>query len=191
MIKVSSDTWLSWIHKMAWDINRVVLVGRLSNDVELRYTPSGAPVARFGIAVGGRPSKDGQDSVSFFTVVVWNKAAETANQYLSKGKQVAVDGRLEQRTWTAQDGTRRSIVEVIAERVEFLSSGGGQGSSQGGGYNNNNNSAPSSSQQYQAAAAPVRQEPATPKKEEDYYDNTDFNDAPLDKYDPFDEDVPF
>ena len=186
---------MSWIHKMAWDINRVVLVGRLSNDVELRYTPSGAPVARFGIAVGGRPSKDGQDSVSFFTVVVWNKAAETANQYLSKGKQVAVDGRLEQRTWTAQDGTRRSIVEVIAERVEFLSSGGGQGSSQGGGYNNNNNNnnsaAPSSSQQYQAAAAPAKQEPAAPKKEEDYYDNTDFNDAPLDKYDPFDEDVPF
>lgn len=181
---------------MAWDINRVVLVGRLSNDVELRYTPSGAAVARFGIAVGGRPSKDGQDSVSFFTIVVWNKAAETANQYLSKGKQVAIDGRLEQRTWTAQDGTRRSIIEIIADRVEFLSSSsGGQTSSSQGAYNNKAPSgtptAPSSQQYSQATAAPIRQEQASPKKEEDYYDNTDFNDAPLDKYDPFDEDVPF
>ncbi|MGL4677560.1 MAG: single-stranded DNA-binding protein [Brevinema sp.] len=162
---------------MAWDINRVVLVGRLSNDVELRYTPSGAPVARFGIAVGGRPSRDGKDTVSFFTVVVWNKAAETASQYLNKGKQVAVDGRLEQRTWTAQDGTRRSVVEIVAERVEFLSPNSNQQS-----YTNQSSPTPVPTQ------AP-RQEQV--KKEDDYYDNTDFNDAPLDKYDPFDEDVPF
>lgn len=169
---------------MAWDINRVVLVGRLSSDVELRYTPSGAPVARFGIAVGGRPSRDGQDSVSFFTVVIWNKAAETANQYLSKGKQVAVDGRLEQRSWTAQDGARRSTVEIIAERLEFLSPSGGQGSQ--GGQSQGNYSAPAPQQPQQVAA---RTE--APRREDDYYDNTDFNDAPLDKYDPFDEDVPF
>ncbi len=162
---------------MAWDINRVVLVGRLSNDVELRYTPSGVAVARFGIAVGGRPSKDGQDSVSFFTVTIWNKAAETANQYLSKGKQVAVDGRLEQRTWTAQDGTRRSVVEIIAERLEFLSP--------------NTNSSSQNSNNYAAPSAPQQQvsQPEPPKREDDYYDNTDFNDAPLDKYDPFGEDV--
>ena len=167
---------------MAWDINRVVLVGRLSNDVELRYTPSGVAVARFGMAVGGKPSKDGQDSVSFFTVVVWNKAAENANQYLSKGKQVAIDGRLEQRTWTAQDGARRSVVEIIAERVEFLSTGG----------NSNTQGGQGSYQKPQAAAAPTRGDAPVPApKEEDYYDNTDFNDAPLDKYDPFDEDVPF
>lgn len=168
---------------MAWDINRVVLVGRLSNDVELRYTPSGVAVARFGIAVGGRPSKDGKDTVSFFSVTVWNKAAETASQYLSKGKQIAVDGRLEQRTWTAQDGTRRSVVEVIAERVEFLTPSGGQGGGQQSSYQNN----PPSGQQQ--VASPMKQE--SPRKEDDYYDNTDFNDAPLDKYDPFDEDVPF
>lgn len=167
---------------MAWDINRVVLVGRLSNDVELRYTPSGAAVARFGIAVGGRPSRDGQDSVSFFTVIVWNKAAETANQYLSKGKQVAVDGRLEQRTWTAQDGTRRSVVEIIAERLEFLTPSGGQNTQSGS--QNNNYTAPQATQQ------PTTR-PEQPRREDDYYDNTDFNDAPLDKYDPFDEDVPF
>lgn len=160
---------------MAWDINRVVLVGRLSNDVELRYTPSGAAVARFGIAVGGRLSKDGQDTVSFFTIVVWNKTAEIANQYLSKGKQVAIDGRLEQRTWTAQDGTRRSIVEITADRLEFL----------GSNVQNDNHDTPPSQK------APIAPSEPTPKRSDDYYDNTNFNDTPLDNYDPFDEDVPF
>ncbi|MGL4388148.1 MAG: single-stranded DNA-binding protein [Brevinema sp.] len=164
---------------MAWDINRVVLVGRLSNEVELRYTPNGAAVARFGIAVGGRPN-NGQDTVSFFTVVVWNKAAETANQYLKKGSKIAVDGRLEQRSWTAQDGARRSVVEIIADRLEFLSTNpqGTQGSS-------NSN--------YSQQNTPKVTTPAenAPKRDDDYYDNTDFNDAVLDDYQPFDEDVPF
>lgn len=102
---------------MAWDINKVVLVGRLSSDVELKHNQSSdKSVARFSIAVGGMS----KDSVSFFNVVVWGKSAETANQYLSKGKQVAIDGRLEQRTWTTQDGSRRSTVEIIAERLQFL-----------------------------------------------------------------------
>jgi len=164
---------------MAWDINRVILIGRLSNDVELRYTPSGAAVSRFGIAVGGRPSKDGQDSVSFFTVVIWNKGAEIANQYLSKGKQVAIDGRLEQRTWTAQDGSRRSIVEIIADRLEFLSPSSQSNQNNNNNYNNN------------TPKPQVTPNESTPKREDDYYDNTNFNDTPLDKYDPFDEDVPF
>lgn len=163
---------------MAWDINRVILVGRLSNDVELRYTPSGVPVARFGIAVGGRPSKDGQETVSFFTVVLWNKPAETAQQYLSKGKQVAVDGRLEQRTWTTQDGSRRSIVEVVAERVEFLS----QNSQRQGNVPDD-----------RVAQKPVEVSSSSSLSQgnEEYYDNTAFNNTALDKYDPFDEEVPF
>lgn len=161
---------------MAWDINRVVLVGRLSNEVELRYTPSGAPVARFGVAVGGRPA-NGQDTVSFFTVVVWNKQAENANQYLKKGARIAIDGRLEQRSWTAQDGSRRSVVEIVADRLEFLSTTTSSAPNQG--YNN------------QASTQPQQPINNTPKREEDYYDNTDFNDALLDDYQPFDEDVPF
>ncbi|MGL4562304.1 MAG: single-stranded DNA-binding protein [Brevinema sp.] len=164
---------------MAWDINRVVLVGRLSNEVELRYTPSGAAVARFGIAVGGRPM-NGQDSVSFFTVVVWNKAAETANQYLKKGARIALDGRLEQRSWTAQDGSRRSVVEIVADRLEFLSTNTPNGSTQ---------SQHQGSIQQTAPQKPVADN--SPKREDDYYDNTDFNDALLDDYQPFDEDVPF
>ncbi len=169
---------------MAWDINRVVLVGRVSNEVDLRYTPSGAAVARFGVAVGGRPSKDGQDAVSFFTVNVWNKTAETAKQYLVKGSRIAIDGRLEQRSWTAQDGTRRSVVEIVAERFEFLSS-----PTQGGGQQSNY-SAPPQQQQQTFTQQPIQQQ-------EEYYDNTDtnfnegFNDAPLDKYDSFDDEVGF
>ncbi|MGL5721297.1 MAG: single-stranded DNA-binding protein [Brevinema sp.] len=166
---------------MAWDINRVVLVGRLSNDVDLRYAPSGAAVAKFGLAVGGKPAKDGADSVSFFNVVVWNKPAEFCGQYLRKGDRIAIDGRLEQRTWTAQDGARRSVVEIVADRVESLGSPSGRDSQprEGG------NSAP------QRAATP-RQAPPPPKKEDDYYDNTDFKDEPMD-YDPFgdENDVPF
>ncbi len=110
---------------MSWDINRVMLIGRLSNDVDLKYTPSGTAIAKFGLAVGGKPKNDGSDSVSFFNIVVWGKAAENCSSYLSKGKQVAIDGRLDQRSWTAQDGSKRSTVEVIAERVEFLGSSGG------------------------------------------------------------------
>ncbi len=177
---------------MAWDINRVVLVGRLSNDVELRHTNSGVPVARFGIAVGGRPTGNGQDSVSFFTVVVWNKAAETAAQYLNKGKQVAVDGRLEQRSWTAQDGTRRSVVEIVAERVEFLSSGNSQ-NNQGGGYQQRQ---PQQNNQQQQRA------PQNQSRENDYYDNTSydggsFDDGQINSYDDVysdnvsDDDTPF
>ena len=105
---------------MSWDINRVLVIGRLTRDVELKYTPSGVPVANFGIAVGGMPSKDGSENVSFFNIVAWGKIAENISNYLSKGKQVAIDGRLDQRRWKAQDGSNRSVVEIIAERVEFL-----------------------------------------------------------------------
>lgn len=105
---------------MAWDINKVILIGRLANDVELKYTPSGTAVAKFGLAVGGKNKPDGTGTVSFFNVVVWGKGAENCNSFLAKGKQVGIDGRLEQRSWTAQDGGKRSTVEVVADRVEFL-----------------------------------------------------------------------
>lgn len=150
---------------MSWDINRVTLVGRLSSDVELKYTPSGAAVAKFGIAVGGKPKPDGGDSVSFFNVVVWSKAAENCSHYLSKGKQIALDGRLEQRSWTAQDGSKRSTVEIIADRVEFLGSSG-QGGSGGG--------------QAKAPAAAIQESKSAGGSFEDsFYDNTNFDPTPV------------
>ncbi len=148
---------------MSWDINKVIVVGRLSADVELKYTPSGTAVARFGIAVGGKPKTDGSDSVSFFNVVVWGKSAENCSNYLSKGKQVALDGRLEQRSWVTQDGSKRSVVEIIAERVEFLGSPSGP---------------KSPSQPQGGSREPAAKADATPF-EDNFYDNTDFNPAPV------------
>ncbi len=148
---------------MSWDINKVIVVGRLSGDVELKYTPSGTPVARFGIAVGGKPKNDGSDSVSFFNVVVWGKSAENCSNYLSKGKQIALEGRLEQRSWVAQDGAKRSVVEIIADRVEFLGSPSGAKHPPAGGQ----------------AQAPVP-ETGSGKMEDNFYDNTDFNPSPVD-----------
>lgn len=165
---------------MSWDINRVIIVGRLSNDVDLKYTPSGTAVAKFGIAVGGKPKSDGGDSVSFFNVVVWGKTAENCSSFLNKGKQVAIDGRIEQRSWTAQDGSRRSVVEIIADRVEFLGSAGkpannearfqaegGPGSRQTGGSTTPGASA--------GSGVPGKQ-----TYEDNFYDNTNFDPTPID-----------
>lgn len=106
---------------MSWDINRWIGIGRLTKDVELKYTPSNTAVANISIAVAGKP-QEGKDKVSFFNVVLWGKTAENCANYIGKGSKIAVDGHLEQRTWKAQDGTNRSVVEIIAERIEFLDS---------------------------------------------------------------------
>jgi single-strand DNA-binding protein len=102
-------------------MNRVILVGRIASDPELRYTPSGVPVANFRLAVNrDRPSQQGEREADFFTVVAWRQSAEFAANYLSKGRLVAVDGRLQARQWTTQDGQKRSMVEVVADRLEGL-----------------------------------------------------------------------
>ena len=117
---------------MSWDINHVVIIGRLTKDPELTYTQSGAAVCRFSIAVnrssgssrpGGTDGSGQDDGTSFFNVVTWNKTAEICKEYLSKGRQVGIDGRLQQRRWNADDGARRSIVEIVANNVQFFGSG--------------------------------------------------------------------
>jgi single-strand DNA-binding protein len=108
---------------MSWDINHVVVVGRLTRDPELKYTQSGAAVARFSIAVNrssGSRGDDSEETTSFFNVVAWNKTAEICKEYLTKGKQVGVDGRLQQRRWSGNDGVRRSNVEIVANNVQFF-----------------------------------------------------------------------
>jgi single-strand DNA-binding protein len=105
-------------------INRVVLVGRLTRDPELKYTPTGKAVATLGLAVDDpyRKKQDGSGEfeTNFFNVVAWERSAEFAANYLSKGRLVAVDGRLQYRSWTAQDGSKRSVVEVVADRLQGL-----------------------------------------------------------------------
>ncbi|HSW61734.1 MAG TPA: single-stranded DNA-binding protein [Dissulfurispiraceae bacterium] len=105
--------------------NRVILVGNLTKDVELRYAPSGAPVATLPIAVNSRSKSAGgeqKDEVLFIDCVVWGKQAEACGQYLARGRPVLVEGRLRERRWE-QEGQRRSRVEVIANTVRFLGSG--------------------------------------------------------------------
>ncbi len=110
---------------MVWDINHVVLVGRLTKDPELTYTQSGAAVCRFSIAVNrsSGSSAENENAANFFNVVAWNKTAEICNEYLSKGRQVGIDGRLQQRKWEGQDGVKRNTVEIVANNVQFFGPG--------------------------------------------------------------------
>ena len=121
------------------NINRVVLVGNLTKDPELRHTPSGNAVCKLRIAVNTR-QKDQQtgewgDKPNYFDVTVWGNQGESCAQFLAKGRPVAIDGRLDWREWDAQDGTKRQAVEIIADNVQFLGSrdGGGEGAAAGGG----------------------------------------------------------
>ena len=110
------------------DINRVIIVGRLTRDAELKYTSGGAPVAKFGLAVNRRRKVGDQweEEANFFDVVVWGRTAEALNQYLVKGKQIGVEGELRQDRWE-QDGQKRSRVEIVASNIMLLGSRGGEG----------------------------------------------------------------
>jgi len=116
--------------------NKVILVGNLTRDIELRYTPSGTAVAKFGLATNRVYSdpvtKEKKQEVMFIDITVFGRAAETANQYLKKGSQVLIEGRLSLNQWTGQDGQKRSKHEIIAEQVKFL---GGRDTQNSGGYN--------------------------------------------------------
>ena len=110
---------------MPADLNRVTLVGRLTRDPELRHTAGGDPICSIRLAVSSRArSEDGSwgDKSNYFDVTVFGRQADTAVQYLAKGRRIGVDGRLSWREWQAQDGTRRQSVEVIANDLFFLDS---------------------------------------------------------------------
>jgi single-strand DNA-binding protein len=118
---------------MAANINRVVLIGNLTRDPELRHTPSGTAVCSLRLAVNTRrKDQTGQwtEKPNYFDVTVWGQQGENCAQYLAKGRPVGVDGRLEWREWDAPDGQKRQAVEIIADSVQFL---GGRGEGEGGG----------------------------------------------------------
>lgn len=113
-------------------MNKIILIGRLVRDPELRYTPNGAAVCSFTLAVDRLyNSQSNEREADFIDIVVWNKIAENVAKYITKGRQVGVEGRLQIRSYEANDGQRRWRTEVIANNVEFLGSGGNQGSSDG------------------------------------------------------------
>ncbi|MEK7702773.1 MAG: single-stranded DNA-binding protein [Nitrospirota bacterium] len=119
--------------------NKVILVGNLTKNPEVRYTPSGAAVASFGLATN-RKYKQGEEmkeEVCFIDIVVFGKQAETCGQYLTKGQGVIIDGRLAQRRWDTDDGQKRSKHEVVVQSIRFLpkrsgTSEGGAGTSDKG-----------------------------------------------------------
>jgi len=102
--------------------NKIILIGNLTKNPELRYTPNGTPVANFGLAVNRkyRQAEELKEEVCFVDIVVFGKQAEHCGQYLSKGNGVIVDGRLQQRRWETEDGQKRSKHEVVAQTVTFL-----------------------------------------------------------------------
>jgi len=110
---------------MAASMNKVFLMGNLTRDPELRYVPSGSAVVNFSVAVN-RTYKDNagerKEDTSFLRVVVWGKMAEICGEYLTKGRQVLVEGRLKSRTWETPEGQKRNAVDVVATSVQFLGS---------------------------------------------------------------------
>jgi single-strand DNA-binding protein len=121
-------------------MNKVVLIGRLTKEPELKFTPgSGAAVTTLTLAIDKYNTKTGQKEADFVPVVIWGKQAESTANYLSKGSQVAISGRIQTRSYDAKDGTKRYVTEVVADQfggVEFLGSKGGN--SQGNSSDNSN-----------------------------------------------------
>jgi single-strand DNA-binding protein len=118
-------------------LNKVMIIGNLGRDPEMRYTPSGSPVTNFSVAVTRRrnsPDGESTEETEWFNVVCWNKLAEIANQYLSKGRQVYIEGRLRTRSWDDQQtGEKKYRTEVIANEMQMLGQRGDTGGGDFGG----------------------------------------------------------
>jgi single-strand DNA-binding protein len=119
-------------------VNKVILVGNLGRDAELRYTPAGAAVATINMAtteVWNDKSGQRQEKTEWHRVVLWGKSAESLTEYLTKGKQIYVEGRLQTRQWDDKDGNKRYTTEIRGDRIVLLSGGGGRGAAmeRGGG----------------------------------------------------------
>ncbi len=112
---------------MARSLNKVILIGNLTRDPELRYTPQGTAVATFGIATNRQwktESGDTKEEAEFHKIVVWDKLAEIVSQNLQKGRKVYAEGRLQTRNWQAQDGTKHTTTEIVVSDIIFLDSRG-------------------------------------------------------------------
>ena len=122
-------------------VNKVILVGNLGRDSELRYTPGGAAVATLNLAtteVWNDKNQQRQEKTEWHRVVLWGKQAESLQEYLTKGKQIYVEGRLQTRQWDDKDGNKRYTTEIKADRITLLGGGGGRG---GGGLDRASSSA--------------------------------------------------
>ena len=142
---------------MAKSVNKVILVGRLGKDPELKYTGSGTPFCRFSMATddvwNDKNSGERQEKTEWHNIVVWDRLAEICNQYLTKGRQVYIEGSLQTREWDDQEGNKRKTTEIRARDMVMLGSGSSEGSGGGqrraasaeGGSGNSGGGAPSTS----------------------------------------------
>ena len=162
-------------------LNRVILMGRLVSDPELKTTPAGVSVTSFSIAVDRSYVKSGEErKADFFNIVCWRSTAEFVCRYFGKGSLIAVYGQLQSRTYQAKDGTNRSVVEVVADNVSFT---GERRENNSGSYNQ-----PYGGQSYGAAPsykAPSYQQAPAPVESYQSGSNSDFQDMPLDDDLPF------
>ncbi len=142
--------------------NRVVLLGNLTRDPELRYIPSGMAVSDIGLAVNDRVKRDDQwvEEVTFVDITLWGRTAEVANEYLSKGSAVLIEGRLKLDTWE-KDGQKRSKLKVIGERMQMV---GSRGESSGGG--------PNRSQSHETTSHETTSHEQTPHEQTPEYSST-------------------
>ena len=129
-------------------MNKVILVGRLARDPELRTTGGGQSVCRFTVAVDRRFKRDGQPTADFISVVAFGKQAELINQYLGKGRRIALEGRIQTGSYTANDGSKRYTTDVILDNFDFIDSrnDGGYQQSGGGSFQSGKNTAPAGGQ---------------------------------------------
>jgi single-strand DNA-binding protein len=125
---------------MARGLNKVLLIGNLGRDPEMKYTPQGTPITNFTMAVSRRrqtPDGEWKEETEWFRIIAWQKLAEQCNEYLRKGSKVYIEGRLQTREWQGQDGQNRQTVEVVANEMVILDSRqagpGGPGGSSGYG----------------------------------------------------------
>ncbi|MDO3377427.1 single-stranded DNA-binding protein [Geoalkalibacter halelectricus] len=158
-------------------INKVILVGNLGKDPELRYTPSGAPVATFSLATSERyKDRNGeqQEKTEWHNIVAWRQLAEICGKYLHKGKQVYIEGKIQTRKYQDRDGNDRYITEIVADQMQML---GGRGDEGGGaGYARQSSAAPRGDQR-PAAGGGQKREPS----------RDDFEEPPFNP----DDDIPF
>ncbi|HCA04725.1 MAG TPA: single-stranded DNA-binding protein [Ruminococcaceae bacterium] len=165
-------------------LNRVILMGRLVSDPELKTTPSGVNVTTFRIAVDRNYVKSGEErKADFFDIVCWRQTAEFVCRYFGKGSLIAVEGQLQSRTYQAKDGSNRYVVEVVADNVSFTGERRDNSGSQGYGSQNYGANQSYGNQSY--GGNRTYQEPAKQQTSYQSGSNSDFQDM------PFDDDLPF
>ena len=158
-------------------LNRIILIGRLTKDPELRYTNSGVAVAAFTLAVDRmRKNQAGEKETDFINIVVWQKQAENCSQYLQKGRMAAVDGRLQIRSYENREGQKVRVAEVVAESVRFLDRGDNNGNSNG---NNHQNAGQNRNGESQSRSASQPQQSGSMYGDDPFADDIDLSDSDL------------